>query len=255
MSEQPEITYVGGPTARIHFHGLHFLTDPTFDPRGGNYVTGPITLTKIVDPAVSLEALGAIDYVLLSHDQHFDNLDHAGRKMLSGAKQVFTTVEGAKRLGGNAIGFVPWQTIRIETPEGGSVLVTATPARHGPFGCESRSGPVVGFVISPDDTGVEGALYFSGDTVWYEGVADVARWFRVTTAVLNMGAAHVEAAGPAPLTMTAADGIQVANAMPEATIVPLHFDGWAHFKESKQVIQEAFWNAGLDHRLRWVDPL
>jgi L-ascorbate metabolism protein UlaG (beta-lactamase superfamily) len=252
--QQPEITYIGGPTALILFHGLRFLTDPTFDPRGGNYVAGPVTLTKLADPAVSLEALAPIDYVLLSHDQHFDNLDHAGRKMLSRAKHVLTTAEGAGRLGGNAIGFVPWQTIRIATPDGGSLLVTATPARHGPFGCEDRSGPVVGFAISPDDTGTEGALYFSGDTVWYEGVAEVARWFRITTAVLNMGAAHVEAAGPAPLTMTAADGIQVANAMPEATIVPLHFDGWAHFTESKQVIQEAFWNAGLDGRLHWVNP-
>ena len=94
----------------------------------------------------------------------------------------------------------------------------------------------------------------SGDTVWYEGVAEVARWIHVTTAVLNMGAARVEATGPAPLTMTADDGVQVAKAMPDATIVPLHFDGWAHFSESKQVIQETFWAAGLDNRLRWIDP-
>jgi len=252
---QPEITYVGGPTALINFHGMRFLTDPTFDPHGGNYVAGPVTLTKISDPVVGLDALGAIDYVLLSHDQHFDNLDHAGRKMLSQAKQVLTTAEGAARLGGNAIGFVPWQTIEIKAPDGRPFLITATPARHGPYGCEARSGPVVGFVVSPKESGIEGALYFSGDTVWYEGVAEVARWFNITTAVLNMGAAHVEAAGPAPLTMTADDGIQVAKAMPQATIVPLHFDGWAHFTESRQVIQEAFWNAGLDTRLRWVDPI
>jgi L-ascorbate metabolism protein UlaG (beta-lactamase superfamily) len=134
------------------------------------------------------------------------------------------------------------------------MLITATPARHGPIGCEVRSGPVIGFAVRPPDSGTEGALYFSGDTVWYEGVAEVARWIRVTTAALNMGAASVQAAGPAPLTMTADDAIEVAKAMPEATIVPLHFEGWAHFSQSKQVIQEAFWNAGLDNRLRWVDP-
>jgi L-ascorbate metabolism protein UlaG (beta-lactamase superfamily) len=251
---QPEITYVGGPTALINFHGIRFLTDPTFDPSGQDYVAGPYTLHKIISPAIGLEALGPIDYVLLSHDQHFDNLDHAGRQMLSQAKNVLTTVDGAKRLGGNAIGFVPWQTMEVKSPEGRPFLITATPARHGPFGCEPRSGPVVGFAVSPAESGIEGALYFSGDTVWYEGVAEVARWFRVTTAVLNMGAARVQVAGPAPLTMTAEDGIQVAKAMPEATIVPLHFEGWAHFSESKQVIQEAFWNASLDQRLRWVDP-
>jgi L-ascorbate metabolism protein UlaG (beta-lactamase superfamily) len=252
---QPEITYVGGPTALINFHGLRFLTDPTFDPAGDDYVAGPVTLHKISDPQVGIDKLGPVDYVLLSHDQHFDNLDHAGKKMLSQAKQVLTTVEGAARLGGNAIGFVPWQTIHVETPDGRPFLITATPARHGPYGCEARSGSVVGFVVSPAESGIEGALYFSGDTVWYEGVAEVARWFNITTAVLNMGAAHVQAAGPAPLTMTADDGIQVAKAMPEATIVPLHFEGWTHFTQSRQVIQEAFWNAGLDNRLRWIDPI
>jgi L-ascorbate metabolism protein UlaG (beta-lactamase superfamily) len=255
MSIQPEIVYVGGPTALITFHGLRFLTDPTFDPAGGDYGNAPATLHKISDPQVSAEDLGPIDYVLLSHDQHFDNLDHAGRKMLSRAKSVFTTVDGAKRLGGNAIGFVPWQTIEIKTPDGQPLLITATPARHGPYGCEARSGPVVGFAVRPSGGSIEGALYFSGDTVWYEGIAEVARWIPVSTAVLNMGAARTQAAGPAPLTMTAEDGIEVAKAMPEATIVPLHFEGWAHFSESKQVIQEAFWSVGLDGRLRWVDPV
>ena len=254
MSPQPAITYIGGPTALINFHGVRFLTDPTFDPGGEDYVSGPVTLHKISNPAVGLDALGPIDYVLLSHDQHFDNLDHAGRKMLTQAKHVLTTDEGAKRLGGNAIGFAPWQTIEVKTPDGRPMLITATPARHGPFGCEARSGPVIGFAVRPPDSAIEGALYVSGDTVWYEGVAEVARWIHVTTAVLNMGAARVEAAGPAPLTMTADDGVQVAKAMPDATIVPLHFDGWAHFSESKQVIQETFWAAGLDNRLRWIDP-
>lgn len=254
MSPQPAITYIGGPTALINFHGVRFLTDPTFDPGGEDYVSGPVTLHKISNPAVGLDALGPIDYVLLSHDQHFDNLDHAGRKMLTQAKHVLTTDEGAKRLGGNAIGFAPWQTIEVKTPDGRPMLITATPARHGPFGCEARSGPVIGFAVRPPDSALEGALYVSGDTVWYEGVAEVARWIHVTTAVLNMGAARVEAAGPAPLTMTADDGVQVAKAMPDATIVPLHFDGWAHFSESKQVIQETFWAAGLDNRLRWIDP-
>ena len=85
-------------------------------------------------------------------------------------------------------------------------------------------------------------------------MAEVARWFNVTTAVLNMGAAKVQAAGPAPLTMTAADAVQLARAMPNASIVPLHFEGWAHFTESQQVIQQTFREAGLEARLRWISP-
>ncbi|KAA6461111.1 MBL fold metallo-hydrolase [Acidobacteria bacterium AB60] len=250
--EAVPIRYIGGPTALIEFCGLRFLTDPTFDRGGTDHTTGPVTLKKLADPALRLDELGRIDYVLLSHEQHSDNLDGAGRAMLSHAGKVLTTKEGAERLGGNAVGLVPWQTISIPAPDGETLLVTATPARHGPYGCEARSGPVIGFALRRAGDPRAETLYFSGDTVWYEGVAEVARWFRVTTAVLNMGAARVEAAGPAPLTMSAEDGIQLARAMPEATIVPLHFEGWAHFSESRNVIADAFRAAGLEDRLRWL---
>lgn len=68
-----------------------------------------------------------------------------------------------------------------------------------------------------------------------------------------MGAARVETAGPAPLTMTADDGLELARTMPDAAIVPLHFDGWAHFSESRHLIQQTFKAAGLEHRLRWAE--
>lgn len=258
--EEVKIRYIGGPTAWIEFHGLRFLTDPTFDAKGAEYTAGPTTLRKLGDPAVGLEELGAIDFVLLSHDQHPDNLDQTGRRMLAKAGTVLTTREGAERIGNNAVGLVPWQTIRVAAPNGESLLVTATPARHGPVGCEGRSGPVIGFAVRKAggaelSSAKQETLYVSGDTVWYEGVAEVARWFHVTTAVLNMGAARVEAAGPAPLTMTAEDGVQVAKAMPDAAIVPLHFEGWAHFSKSREVIEEAFRVAGLENRLRWAGTL
>jgi hypothetical protein len=50
---------------------------------------------------------GSLDAVLLSHDQHDDNLDSAGRGLLPGADAVITTIAGAKRLGGDARGLAP----------------------------------------------------------------------------------------------------------------------------------------------------
>jgi L-ascorbate metabolism protein UlaG (beta-lactamase superfamily) len=249
--ESVAIRYIGGPTALIEFCGLRFLTDPTFDGHDNEYTAGPVTLRKLTGPRVAVHDLGPIDFVLLSHDQHFDNLDRSGREMLTRAGQVLTTMDGAERLGNDAVGFVPWQTITVPTPDGTPLLITATPARHGPYGCEARSGPVTGFALRRAGSPQAETLYFSGDTVWFDGVAEVARWFHVTTAVLNMGAARVEAAGPAPLTMTAQDGIELARAMPDATIVPLHFEDWAHFSESRKIIESAFQAAGLQERLRW----
>ena len=77
----------------------------------------------------------------------------------------------------------------------------------------------------------------------------------VRTAVLFMGAARVPAVGTTDaLTMTAADGIEAARAFSHATIVPLHFEGWEHFSESREVIARAFDAAGIGRRVRWMAP-
>lgn len=244
-----KITYIGGPTALFDCGGIRLLTDPGFDPPGGEYKTGPVVLTKIAGPALAADALGRVDAVLLSHDHHYDNLDHSGRKLLARVPQVLTTPAGAERLGGNAIGLAHWQSIEI--PRDGRVFrVTATPARHGPANLDR--GPVTGFVLAFTDE-LDQAVYISGDTVWYEGVAEVARRFQIRLAVLFMGAARVPAVGPGALTMTAADGIEAARAFSGAAIIPLHYEGWAHFTESREVIARAFNDAGIGSRVRWME--
>ena len=81
MTAELTVRLVGGPTALIELGGVRLLTDPTFDPPGDHPV-GTRVLTKTTGPAVAAEELGRIDAVLLSHDQHPDNLDDAGRALL-----------------------------------------------------------------------------------------------------------------------------------------------------------------------------
>jgi hypothetical protein len=64
---------------------------------------------------------------------------------------------------------------------------------------------------------------------------------------------RIQLAGPAHLTFTAEEGVKVAQALPKATIVPLHFEGWKHFSESKTDIQRAFEDAGIGDRLQWPE--
>ena len=110
---------------------------------------------------------------------------------------------------------------------------------------------MIGFVLQREG---EDAVYLSGDTVWYPGAAEVAARFRVRTAVLFMGAARVEAVGQWPLTFTAEGAVEAARAFAAATIVPLHFEGWAHFSESRTTVERTFAPAGLADRLRWPPP-
>lgn len=248
---QLKITYIGGPTALLELGGLKLLIDPTFDPAGTEYPTAAYTLRKTAGPALSPESLGRIDAVLLSHDHHSDNLDHAGRSLLKSAETVLTTQECAERLGGNAVGLNHWQSVDLPTPDGRVLQVTGTPARHGPAGGDR--GPVTGFVLALADS-PKSAIYISGDTVWYEDVAEVSQRFSVKIAILFMGAARVAAAGPAHLTFTANEGVEAARTFADAVIIPLHYEGWEHFSESRKEIQDAFAAAGLESRLRWMEP-
>jgi L-ascorbate metabolism protein UlaG (beta-lactamase superfamily) len=164
---------------------------------------------------------------------------------------VITTPEGAARLGGNAVGVARWQSLEIPGADGRALRITGTPAQHGP--ANLSRGAVTGFVAALADA-PSSAIYLSGDTVWFDGVAEVARRFPIRTAVLFMGAARVPVVGPFALTMTAEDGIQAANAFSEATIVPVHYEGWKHFSESREVISRAFEAAGVSGRVCWMEP-
>jgi L-ascorbate metabolism protein UlaG (beta-lactamase superfamily) len=67
----------------IAIDGWNILTDPTFDPAGGDYRFGWGTGShKTSGPAIASADLPPIDAVLLSHDHHEDNLDVAGRALL-----------------------------------------------------------------------------------------------------------------------------------------------------------------------------
>jgi L-ascorbate metabolism protein UlaG (beta-lactamase superfamily) len=250
------LTLIGGPTVLLEWRGLHLLTDPTFDPPGSAYGQEPLILRKTAGPAVPAASLPPIQGVLLSHDQHADNLDIAGRALLARVPRVVTTPAAAERLGGAAVGLATWGSTELTAPDGTRAQVTGTPARHGPAGIEPISGDVTGFVIRLVSAGSDfPAIYVSGDTVWYEGVAEVARRFpQVGVAVLHLGAARVAARGDFNLTMSAADAISTARAFPSAIIIPVHYQGWAHFSEGRADVVRAFSDAAMDPRVIWLEP-
>ena len=144
--DQVRITYINGPTVLIEVGQLRFLTDPAFEPAGYHYMAGPQTITKTTSPAIAASALPPVDTVLLSHDQHGDNLDPAGRSYLSQVNHILTTPAGAQRLGGTVRGVDTWETITL-TANGYRVHVTATPARHGPEELREAVGSVTGKLL------------------------------------------------------------------------------------------------------------
>ena len=241
------LTLIGGPTVLIELDGVRLLTDPTFDPPGE--YQGSVLLRKTAGPALSAEQVGAVDAALLSHDQHSDNLDRGGRAFLDRAKTTFTTAAGAARLKGNSKALAPFETAAIEGASGAKLLVTGAPARHGPAGIEPLSGDVIGFLIGRREPG--DAIYVTGDTVWYDGTAEVARRYRPKLVIAFAGSAETRARFH--LTMDANDVIETAHAFPAAAIVAVHNHGWEHFKESAADLAQAFAVLRIADRLTILD--
>ena len=244
-------THVGGPTALIEIGGWRLLTDPTFDAPGRRYAFGWGTSSrKLTGPAVAAADVLPVDAVLLSHDHHDDNLDAAGRALLPSAGAVVTTASGARRLGGRARGLEPWQTTTLEAPGRPSLEITATPCRHGPPLSHPLVGDVIGFALRWDGHD-RGVLWITGDTVLYDGLREVAGRLTVDVALLHLGGVRFPVTGPLRYTMTAAQAVELCRLVRPRTVIPIHYEGWAHFKQGREEIEREFAGA-RDVDLRWL---
>ncbi|MDG4665274.1 MBL fold metallo-hydrolase [Mycobacterium sp. 236(2023)] len=246
------LTHIGGPTVLVELAGWRILTDPTFDPPGRRYGFGWGTSSvKTAGPALAADGVGDIDVVLLSHDHHADNLDDAGRALLARAGEVITTAPGAGRLGGGATGLENWESTTLTRDGLPALTVTATPCRHGPPLSRPIAGKVIGFAVS-----VEGDertdFWMTGDTVVYPEVLAAAERLDVDVALVHLGGVRFPLTGPVQFTMTAAGAVDVISALRPRVAVPVHCEGWSHFREQEADARRVFDASAVRDTVRWV---
>lgn len=230
------LTPLDGPTVLIELAGTRLLVDPTFDA-AGTYPVGSRQLVKTTKATWAPDQVGYVDAVLLSHDQHPDNLDRGGREFVKHAPLTLTTPAAAQRLGGTAIGLELWTSQRV-----GRVLVTSVPALHGPEGAEQVLGPVTGFVLTAEGSPT---IYVSGDNAAIELVQEIAvRYPAIEVAVLSAGAARTPVIDGA-ITLDNQGALKAARLLGQPRILPVHTDGWQHFTQDGKSLRDAFIEAGL----------
>ncbi|GIJ70453.1 MBL fold metallo-hydrolase [Virgisporangium ochraceum] len=247
------MTHIGGPTVLIEVDGWRLLTDPTFDPPGRRYAFGWGTASrKEAAPAVPVTALSDVDAVLLTHDHHADNLDDLGRILLPSVSTVVTTAAGVRRLG-RGRGLRPWDTTRLTAAGRPDLEITATPCRHGPPLSRPVTGDVVGFALAWEGQR-HGQLWVTGDTVLYRGVREVARRLDIGTVLLHLGGVRFGVTGPLRYTMTGRDGVSLCRQLRPRTILPVHYEGWSHFRDGRAGVERAFAASPPEVRdaLRWL---
>lgn len=245
---------VGGPTVVIDYAGTRFVTDPTFDDPHDYGI-----MAKLASPAVAAADLGDVDAVLLSHDDHNDNLDIAGRLWATTAVPTIVTGPGAaERLGAPAVGLPTWHSTELTRADGtGVITITAVPAVHGPLdGTRDASGhvnaEVTGFILQ--SAGLP-TVYVSGDNASIVPVSQIAgRFPTIDIAVLFAGASRLPTKNQGrPLTLTGPRAADVTAVLGVPRVVIAHIAGWSIYSESIADVRTAFNEAGIAERLVSAD--
>lgn len=164
------VSWLGHSSILIEIDGLRVLTDPVWSERVSPVQwAGP---KRWYAPPVSLDELGALDAVLISHD-HYDHLDHLTILALRdrGARFLVPLGVGAHL----AYWGVPEDRITEldwwEEAQIGGLTLTCTPARHasGRLNPQSNKTLWAGWALR----GPSHRVYFSGDTGLFPGMADI----------------------------------------------------------------------------------
>ena len=207
------------------------MTDPVLDSPGGWYHFGYGSFSrKKSQPALKPEQIGKIDLILLSHHQHKDNFDKAGREFAKTVPRILTTKSGASKMQ-NAVGLDNWESYKVDTLKAPNIKITATPAQHHPWWLpEFFSGKVIGFMIEWD--GQNGAYYISGDTVYFKGIEEIANKFIIDTGIMHLGAVQFRyLTGFGKYTFDVQSALKAAKLLNLNRFIPIHYSGWSHFKE------------------------
>lgn len=158
LARDPSLTWIGHATFLVRMDGVTFLTDPMFSDRASPVsFAGP---PRLVPPGVPLDALPAVDFVLLSHD-HYDHADVQSVKQLAARGASFVVPLGlgewVRRSGGTALELDWWQQLELQ-----GIRIHAVPAQH--FSGRSLGGRDrrlwTGWVV----TGGTRRFYHAGDT-------------------------------------------------------------------------------------------
>ncbi|MCF6360598.1 MAG: MBL fold metallo-hydrolase [Cyclobacteriaceae bacterium] len=250
---QISITHIDTACIVLDINGYRIMTDPVLGKAGKLYHFGFGAFSrKTGNPALSKEEIGKIDLILLSHHQHKDNFDRAGKNFSKSVDRVITTKPAAKTLK-NGLGLDNWESISVQTPKVPGLKITATPVQHRPWWLPSFfTGKVIGFMLEWDAQH-KGAYYISGDTVFFKGIKEIASRFTIDVGLFHLGAVQFKyLTGLGKYTFDVKGAVKAANLLAINTFIPIHYSGWSHFKEVDEQVQQEFDKVSLNSDLRWL---
>ena len=228
------IFFVGNATVLLSYAGFTILTDPNFLHRGDHVHLGHgMTAARRTDPALALEDLPPIDFVLLSH-MHEDHFDREVERKLDHTLPIVTTPHAAADL--TAKGFRAakalntWESL-IVTKGGARVRIQSMPGAHASGAIAKMLPPVMGSLLEFETSRGDVAfrIYITGDTVLFDELKEIPRRFPdIHLALLHLGGTMFF--GLLMVTMDPRQGVEVIRLVKPKTAIPIHYDDYSAFE-------------------------
>jgi len=210
-------------TLLLDYGGMRLLVDPMLseagamsaiqnspEPRPNPIVALPLPVEQILD---------GVQLVLVTHT-HRDHWDDAAIQLVPKDLPLLCQPEDLQKM--EAVHFANVSAVH-DMKHWSHICITRTPAQHGSGEIARAMAPSSGYVLS---TAGEPTLYLTGDTIWYDQVADTIKHHQPDVIVVNAGAAQFLHGDP--ITMTAGDVVRVCRAAPQAKVVAVHMEAINH---------------------------
>jgi L-ascorbate metabolism protein UlaG (beta-lactamase superfamily) len=243
------IFFVGTATVILRYGGFSILTDPNFLHKGDHVHLGyGLHSERLTEPAIGLEQLPPVDFVLLSH-MHGDHFDHVVSERLDRKVPILTTKHAAASLKGlgfeRPIAFDTWDSIDVVRGDA-RMRVTAMPGKHAPGLLRLMIPPTMGSML--EFSGLR--IYITGDTLIHEHLKEIPRRYPdIDIALLHLGGTRI--AGVL-LTMDAKQGVEAIRITNPRTAIPIHYNDYGVFKSPLDDFRAAVRAAGLEDRVHYL---
>jgi L-ascorbate metabolism protein UlaG (beta-lactamase superfamily) len=243
-----EITFIGTATVLLRWGGFTFLTDPNFLHAGDHVYLGKGLVSKrLTNPAMEIDELPPLDFVLLSH-HHGDHFDRVAASRLDKDLPIITEPHSAGMLRKQGfrrpIALRTWETQRVVRGNL-EVAVTSMPGKHAPEPISRLIPPTMGEMVELRRGGeTQARIYITGDTLVHDRLNEIPRRYPdIDACLIHLGGTRVAGIY---LTMDGAQGVRCLQMVAPRTAVPIHYDDYTVFKSPLSDFQEAVADAGAD---------
>jgi L-ascorbate metabolism protein UlaG (beta-lactamase superfamily) len=224
-------------TLRMEYAGRRFVIDPYLAAKHSRPSFAGRSPNPLVDlPCSPLDVIAGIEWVLVSH-LHSDHFDPAAQELLPKDTLIFCQPGDEAWI--TAKGFQHVTPITDQLAWMG-MTITRTPGQHGSGSVLAEMGPVSGFIFQAVS---EPTVYWAGDTVWYEGVADIIARARPQIIITHScGAVWGE---QVLIVMDAAQTVAVCQAAPGSKVIATHLDSLDHATISRETLRQYATASGI----------